>query len=292
MMSPSVWLPIGIQEVSYRLFQTLLRLAMAVVVSAIGCGFASAAAPIVLLKLDDLVAAPGNAQGVSVRWQRVIDFLESQGVPAALGIIGESLESEDPRYFAWIRQRAEKGLIEFWNHGYAEHFKADRALGEKGAFDGTAREKQSEFIQRTQSLARFKLGLVLHAFGPHDSSIDGNTLKALDRSPEISMLWYYGADSPGLGGRHVFLRKVNLEAPIFVPNPESFMKDFAAHGEMLPYLALQGHPAQWDEERFSNFKRIVEWLQAQGCTFMTPSAYLRAHLATESQAQKIELDRK
>jgi peptidoglycan/xylan/chitin deacetylase (PgdA/CDA1 family) len=37
---------------------------------------------------------------------------------------------------------------------------------------------------------------------------------------------------------------------------------------------LQGHPNAWDDKRWEGFVQIIEFLQARGCEFLTPSEYL------------------
>ena len=42
---------------------------------------------------------------------------------------------------------------------------------------------------------------------------------------------------------------------------------------MRDCFVLQGHPNQWDDARFAEFVKLVEYLQAQGVTFTTPYEY-------------------
>ena len=66
--------------------------------------------------------------------------------------------------------------------------------------------------------------------------------------------------------------RTNVESPLFVPNLEKLRKDLQSDSRR-PCLVLQGHPASWDDGRFREFGRIVDFLRAQGCEFMTPSGY-------------------
>ena len=66
---------------------------------------ASAAAPVVLLKLDDLVRSAKKPDAtVSPRWQKVTDFLESEKIKGSFGILAECLEGDCPAYVSWIKQ--------------------------------------------------------------------------------------------------------------------------------------------------------------------------------------------
>jgi len=118
---------------------------------------------VILLKLDDVVAGHLSFAGpVSTRWQRIADYLTANHIKGSFGIIGESLEKDNPAYFKWIKDIQQAGLIEF------EKIAAKRDV-----------------------------------------------------------------------------------------------------------LALQGHPDQWDDDRWPGFVEIVEFLKSKDVIFMTPSEYLR-----------------
>lgn len=233
---------------------------------------------IVFLKLDDVTA--GSAKGPETetgrRWGRVIGFLNKYRIPAALGVIGDSLESPSNQYLNWISELHDSGLIEFWNHGYQQVFSPQPALGEKREFSGTSSELQYASIHRTQFLAHKHAGLKLSGFGPHDSPIDINTYSQLERFPEIKYVWFYGPLSAGNTSIAVIKRTVDLETPIFHPNFEAFVRQFNKRNRDLDYIALQGHPSAWDDGRFTAFQRIMTWLQNNDVVFCTPTSYLNA----------------
>lgn len=231
--------------------------------------------PPVLLKLDDLMGqGRGPNDSVAKTWQRVTDYLEGKGVKASYGILCESLVENRPGYLAWLKARQDKGLIEFWNHGFLNHFKEDKASGRIGQFVGTPIEEQSEYLTKGQKLFADKLGTQMHVFGPHSCAVDAATYAVLEEIPEITMVWFYGPPKGVTTTKFVFERKLNIEVPLFVPNPEDVRTRYEKYGHTLPYIALQGHPAQWDDQRFADFTAIVQYLLDQGCPFMTPSEYL------------------
>jgi peptidoglycan/xylan/chitin deacetylase (PgdA/CDA1 family) len=233
---------------------------------------ASPKPPIVILKLDDVVSTgvKNQAHPVSARWQKVTDFLAEKKIKGSFGIIGWSLEEENPAYFKWIKDLQASGAIEFWNHGYYNKKNND----EPQEFQGTL-EEQSEALRKTEALAREKLGFPLRVFGPHWSGTSASTEHALDANPDITA-WY--ALSPGYvsgnPNRFAFERIMALENPTFVPDADKFIATYQKIAKGKPYLALQGHPNQWDDARWAGFVRIVEFLQAQGSTFMQPSEYV------------------
>lgn len=232
-----------------------------------GSGAASAKGPqVIVLKLDD-VTSHGARGGVPVspRWQRTIDFIRKSNLKASFGIIGSSLEQDNPAYFDWIKNLDRSGVIEFWNHGYKDRKVQDKS----GEFEG-ALEEQMLALRKTQKLAREKLGIELKAFGPHWSQTTPDTEKALESVPEITM-WFYG---PNDSKKFVFERILVLENPTFVPDFERFKQIYEKVAQDKACLALQGHPNAWDEKRWQGFVTIIEYLKSKGCVFMTPSQYL------------------
>ncbi len=225
---------------------------------------AGAPAPVIILKLDDVTRSGAHGQApVSPRWQRVADFVEREKIKASFGILGYSLEEDHEAYFTWIKDLAKRGSIEFWNHGFEN--RADR-------FKGTPLAEQKEALLKVQRLAKQKLGLTLHVFGPHWGPTDKNTEAALAEIPEIRV-WFFGPPRPQ-GGQVSLERTLNLEATTFVPDFEKFKDGYERFGRLKPYLALQGHPNAWTDERWENFVKIVGYLKDKGCTFMTPSQYV------------------
>jgi peptidoglycan/xylan/chitin deacetylase (PgdA/CDA1 family) len=222
--------------------------------------------PVVILKLDDVTrnGAHGNAP-VSPRWQRCVRFLEKERIKASFGIIGSSLEKGVPAYFDWIKDLDRRGIIEFWNHCYSDG--PDQLKGKSAG-------EQKDLLQKTQKLSREKLGITLRAFGPHWGPTNEATEEALAGIPEIT-IWFYGPKQPK--GKQVILeRTVNLEQPTFVPNFEKVKAGYARYGHKLPYLAMQGHPNEWTDERWANFVKVVQFLKEQGCPFMTASEYVKS----------------
>ncbi len=221
---------------------------------------------VIILKLDDVVAYGTSAQSpVPPRWQRVTDFLRNSDIKASYGIIGFSLEEENEAYFDWIKKLDASGDVEFWNHGYRNRKGTDKS----GEFEGSF-EQQKTALERTQQLAKDRLGIELKAFGPHWSGTNEHTVRALRGIPEITM-WFYG---PRESDKFVFERFLTLENPTHVPDFEKFKATYERVGRDKPCLALQGHPNSWDDERWDGFVKIIDYLKSKGCVFMTPSEYM------------------
>lgn len=228
--------------------------------------------PIIILKFDDVTrAGTSEHHPVSRRWERLAEYLESRNIHASSGIIGSSLEGDAPAYFEWIRAASKRGDLEFWNHGY----KYRTTVEDSPEFKGTSLEEQTAAIGRTQRLAKEKLGIELKAFAPHYSETDATTIQAVRSFPEIKV-WFAYWDGPfhmeGFSPL-VLERNVPLEEPTHVPNYDAFRKGLAKVEGKRPCVYLQGHPNQWDDARWAEFVKIIEYLKERGCTFMKVSEY-------------------
>ena len=230
-------------------------------------GSAPAKPQVILLKLDDLTArGASGGKAVSPRWQRVADFIETNHLKAAFGIIGSSLETNHPAYFQWIKDWAHKGIIEFWNHGYLDR----TSTNQPGEFEQGSAVEQRAALEKTQRLAREKLGLTLRAFGEHYSRVTQETEKALNDIPDIQ-IWLYGPRNSQFYKKLSLVRIMSLENPTFLPDFEKFKSIYERVGVAQPMLVLQGHPNHWTDERWAGFVKIIGFLQSKGCLFIKPS---------------------
>ena len=226
--------------------------------------------PYILIKVDDLRNAGGK---VHPRWQKLVDFLKERKIKAGIGIICDSLEKDDPKYFQWIKDQHAGGLIEFWNHGYNH-----KSWEENGKtvyeFKGTSYELQKKNLLRCNELAKQKLEFTLPAFGAGFNAIDDNTAKALAEDPDTT-IWLYG-DVKNPAGKVVLDRigNVNIENPTFVPSLEKFKAGYAKN-PTRDYFVIQGHPAQWTDERFAQFVALIDFLTTEKAVFTTPSEYVK-----------------
>ena len=228
----------------------------------------------VLLKLDDVQEQ--RRGGLSSAWLRARDFVQREGLAASLGVIGESLENPSPAYLDVLREIGCDERFELWNHGYLNKFVPNVAAGETLAHVGPSADAQFDAISRTQYLIQARLGVTAQIFGPHASGTDDNTYLALARIPEIKAIWFYAPRRPEATAAAVFKREANLEHPLFVPSLAGLQADLASRPAMAPYLALQGHPDMWGDDRFQAFVEVCRWLAGQGCKFSCAPAYLRA----------------
>lgn len=222
--------------------------------------------PYIILKVDDLTK-------VHPLWQKFVDFIAKRQIKASIGIICNSLEKDDPKYFQWIKDQRKSGRIEFWSHGY--NHKSWKEDGKQVyEFKGVPYEAQKKNLLRCNELAKQKLGFTLPAFGAGFNAIDENTAKALSEDPDTT-IWLYG-DLKHPGGKIVLDRigSVNIENPTFVPSLEKFKAGYAKN-PTRDFFVIQGHPTHWTNERFEQFVAIVDFLISEKAVFTTPSEYVK-----------------
>lgn len=236
--------------------------------------FAADKAPVVILKLDDLWAKPGK-DFIKPRWKKVTDYLTKKKIKSSIGIVGNALEGDKPEFFAWCKKTHEDGWIEFWNHGYT-HGKVEFNGKKIGVF-AAGHDLQLEYFQKTQKLAKEKLGFAFTSFGSPFNSLNADTAKVLATDPDIKT-WMYGNDSyakkAGYKGL-VLGRKINLESPVHNPNYEKFVERYEK-GNLGEMILIQGHPNGWDDKRWGAFVKIIDFLQNKGCEFTTPTEYYKS----------------
>jgi peptidoglycan/xylan/chitin deacetylase (PgdA/CDA1 family) len=223
---------------------------------------------VIILKLDDVQQVRNGV--VHRNWQRVADYIGTNHLKASFGIICSSLETDNPAYFDWIKDLNKKGFVEFWLHGYRARTQADKS----GEFEQGTFEEHKALLERSEKLAKEKLGFTLPAFGQHWSGTTDATERALDAVPEIK-IWLYGPRASKLYRKVSLPRVMGLENPTFVPDFAKFKATYERIGAKEKYLVLQGHPPNWyTDERWNGFIQIVEFLRSKGCVFMTPSEYV------------------
>ncbi len=224
---------------------------------------------IILLKLDDVIARRVGTKPVSDRWQKVHDYLIAQGIKGSFGVITESLEKDNAMYFQWLKDVQAAGRIELWMHGYKM-----RGTSDTGEFENGTAAEQRAILSKGERLAKEKLGFTLPAFGPHWSGTTDATDEAMEGVPEVK-IWLYGPAKPKFFTRLSIPRVMALENPTFVPDADKFIAFYDKHAAQKDVLVLQGHPEQWNEERWTGFTKIIDFLKSKSVVFMTPSEYLQ-----------------
>lgn len=227
--------------------------------------------PPVVLKMDDFKPS-GSNNAIPARWKAFVAVCDELGVKASLGLIGNGLETPSPEFVAWAKELHTSGRFQLWNHGYT-HAEYPKENGQRRAeFIGQDVATQRATAERTQKLAKDKLGITLTAFGTPFNVMDENTDQALSEIPEIQE-WFFGPGKPKAYKGVVLPRRVNLEHPTMNPNAAGLIADYNKNAATADVLVLQGHPGGWSDERLAEFRKAVVFLKEQGCEFLTAAEY-------------------
>ncbi|MEM0995224.1 MAG: DUF2334 domain-containing protein [Bacteroidota bacterium] len=223
----------------------------------------------VILKLDDLWC---EQDLVHEGWEQVVDFLNEQKVKGTIGIVGNSLEEDNPAYFDWIKNREQEGY-EIWHHGFC-HCRQKVEGIEIREYRGTSYEEQLESVQKTQQMAEEKLGITLRSFGAPYNSTDEHTAKVLEEIPNLKIWMYKETKTPTSKFLLNRIPEINIEYPVHQPDFEQFKSAYEIY-KKEPIIVIQGHPRSWveDPSRFEAFKQIIHFLKKEKVTFITPFEY-------------------
>jgi peptidoglycan/xylan/chitin deacetylase (PgdA/CDA1 family) len=239
-----------------------------------------AAPPVIILKLDDLRQTNGRADGA---WTRVADYLKGRGIKCGIGVITQTLAEATPEYVRWITDRHAAGDVEFWFHGWDHAVWTSEAGKKLSEFGGRSFEEQWPRFERSQALAKEKLGFAFTTFGPGGGGSlhqDEATAEVMAKDPDMKV-WLFPSPINAYGrelaakGKVVILDRVwavNLEGAVGKPEFQRFVDGYAKNPDR-EYFVLQGHPTHWAGARFDEFTKIIDFLVAQKAVFMTPSEY-------------------
>ena len=132
----------------------------------------------------------------------------------------------------------------------------------------TSYADQKKHLLKTQDLAKEKLGITLHTFGAPGNAMDDNTLKVIEECDDIMVL-FFGSDN---FSKLDLKRFSSIEYPTHNPDFQKFQLNYDAE---KPYQVFQGHPNSWDEQRFTEFTKIIDFLVQNEVTFINPYEYYR-----------------
>ncbi len=237
-----------------------------------------APALVAVLKFDDVKQVNGF---IKPGWQRLVTYLQTRNIKAGFGVIAETLATATPTYLAWIKTLQGSGLIEFWFHGW-DHQTYTKDGVRYNEFVRPYAE-QAKRLADSQRLARQKLGFAFTTFGPPGGagkgSFNADTLRLMADDPDIKTMLYPQAMNAlgreaedSANGEFKILDRVgavNLEGSVGDPDFTRFREGFEANPQRR-YFVLQGHPANWDDARFAEFERIIDYLVARDAVFLTP----------------------
>jgi len=207
---------------------------------------------------------------VHSRWQRVVDFTNEINVPVSIGVIAQTIETGGQTYINWIKKQQKTGNVEFWNHGY-NHTRKTQNGKQISEFKNITCQEQIRNLEKSQNLAKNRLGFEFVTFGAPYNQTDSNTIKALNKFTEIQY-WFYPPEYAKNKTQKLCFSRIsvlNIEYPVHHPAFYHLWNNLYFYRNEK-YIVLQGHPQSWDDVGFSEFKRMVAYLKRQGYTFKNP----------------------
>ncbi|MCP5053706.1 MAG: hypothetical protein GY940_41455 [bacterium] len=217
---------------------------------------------VILLKADDVLPSP--------EWKRFTKYIEDHNLKAGIGLVCTNLYDE--RLSNWLKSLVPKGNFEIWNHGYA-HNCGDANTSTPGEYIRSPYEEQLYYLTQSQKIFKDILGVTCRVFGTPCNYKDVNTFRALADVAEVD-IWYYGwPDSIKMNMR----RRGEIEWPTGNPNYDYFVEKYADDNlAQYPVLVLQIHPGWWEDARWTEFERVLAFLDEKNAVFMNPSEYYQS----------------
>ncbi|WP_009965239.1 DUF2334 domain-containing protein [Verrucomicrobium spinosum] len=232
-----------------------------------------------IIKADDV-------KGVNGKWDRFIALSQQRDIVVSLGIITESLATQDPKYVAWIKKWADTGEVEFWNHGWDHKSWTDTAGKKLSEFGGSGLEHQKDHLLKAQSSFKTATGSPYTIFGSPFNAMDGDTARALNEIPELKLIYCYPGSVVNAQLKGKVLLPMTLRGEhdgTSKPNFPKFKEEYQKKdGPALNLAAIQFHPLGFSEEGFKHYTDILDFLKTEGWTFILPTKYLE--LQTQAAA--------
>ncbi len=234
-------------------------------------GSAVHAQPKIVIKLDDLDASSSFTVMVPT-----FDFLAANNIKAGFG--AKALLTISVSQIAAIKNYLQKtnakgeALFEIWNHGL-DHTQNNPAG--TWEFSGTSYAYQKMHLDSACSLLKSKLGVTAHAFGAPYNQNDTTFMRVMSENPDMKVIMFSQQTPSAASGIMNLKNRVNMESATGVVGYAYFVGNYNAQKTAYrDYMVLQGHPGQWTTDSLKNeFKKIVAFLTAEGCEFVTPYGY-------------------
>lgn len=220
---------------------------------------------VAIVKADDV-------RGITPKWDRFFALSKKKGVKVSAGIICNSLQGNKKKYFNWLNKLGASGSVEFWNHGW-DHKRW--TTGEKkkvSEFGGSGYTHQKKHFDDSQKLMKKVLGSAPVAFGTPYNAVDADTVKVMNEDTDMRLFFCYRAK--GL--------EEKILAPMILrgesdgtgkPNFEKFKAQYIEK-KNLSFAAIQFHPNAFSDGHFAEYAKTLDFLIAEGWTFMLPAEYV------------------
>lgn len=220
---------------------------------------------IAIIKADDI-------RGKTTKWEYFFSLSKEKGVKVSAGIVGNSLAGEKKDYFNWLNHLQSTGQVEFWNHGWDHKRWKNDGAKEIREFRGSGYAHQKKHFEDAQNRMKEVLGVAPVTFGSPYNATDADTAKVMKENRDIRLFFCYG--NKGVSGKVPMPMNLRGENDgTGKPDFEKFKAQYEAK-KNLTFSAIQFHPNNFGEEQFDEYGKILDFLIAEGWTFMLPAEYL------------------
>jgi peptidoglycan/xylan/chitin deacetylase (PgdA/CDA1 family) len=167
-------------------------------------------------------------------------------------------------------------VVEFWNHGWDHKRWGKDKKNQTKEFSGSGYDHQKKHFEDAQAVMERVLGKAPVAFGAPYNAMDSDTTRVLNENKDLRAVFCYR--NKGLGGKIPMPMVIRGEGDgTGKPNFEKFKAAYDAKPG-VNMTAIQFHPGNFGKEQLREYARIIDFLKAEGWTFMLPSEYV-AHLS-------------
>jgi len=180
-------------------------------------------------------------------------------------MIGDTLNKSSQAFLHKVNDLVQSGNFELFNHGY-NHLLGKWFFRNIAEFKNTPLWYQQRNILKTQNAGKKNIGVTFKTFGAPGNAIDSNTKAALELVSEIEV-WFYGIKP---SAKFVFDRHTDAEFPTGNPVFTKFRENINHKND---YSVLQLHPNTWDNNKFNEFKKIINFLVERKDTYTFITAY-------------------
>ncbi len=236
--------------------------------------------PVVVLKFDDLGRASYNEN-----FDRVAQILEERNITGSFGVISYRLEEEaNASVIPYIREWDEQG-IEMWCHGYSSTLEE---------FSTDPYDTQLASLKKALDVVKDMTGIEMKSFGSGYGGKSRDTLIMVkDHFPEMNT-FYHGYLDYNVSSVYHLTKPCGIEVGVGETDINRFLFEYT-YQKLNSHIYIQSHPGQWKEADFENFEKMLDYLIADGCTFMTLSQaaedyYARKQIEVRVENEYVEFD--
>ncbi len=231
--------------------------------------------PVVILKFDDL-GNPAKLNG----FIRVADILIERELPGTFGIIAKNLAGSSSKIATVCEKITEwsNQNIEMWSHGY-DHSEAE--------FSTAPYDTQYESFKKALDTVKEKTGVEIKSFcSPYGNATRDTLIMIKDNFPQITSV-FNGAVDLNVSNLYHLDNHCKIEIKSGVTDYNHFLMQYSQQ-KYNSHIYVQMHPANYTDADIENFEKMLDFLVAEGCTFMTPSQAVADHYARKPVEVRIE----